>query len=238
MPYDGNVRYVTPRRSQYLEWLTRTDTNDGALVVGIIGGDEYELGRLPNLKGTAIDIGAHIGIVTCALAADHPELHVIAVEAVPENVEGLRLNVEHNGLGKRVTIIEAAATEPGRKSVKLLWDYRSALNVDQAYTDDSRYIANIFNENASDGDWHTVKAVSLDSLMKDIPTLRLLKIDCEGCEWNVLRSKRVADIETIIGEFHWDNLGLDKLRDLIGATHEVEQMGGSEQVGMFRAVRR
>lgn len=238
MTYDGNVRYPTPRRTQFLEWLTRTDTNDGALVVGIIGGDEYELGRLPDLKGTAIDIGAHIGIVACALAGDHPNLNIIAVEAVPENVEGLRLNVEHNGFANRITIIEAAATEPGRKTAKLLWNYRTAENVDQAYTDDSRYIANIFSDNASDGDWHTVKAVSLDTLMKDIPRLRLLKIDCEGCEWKVLQSKRVADIDLIIGEFHWTNTGLDKLRDLIGETHEVEQMGGSDQVGMFRAVHR
>ena len=237
MTIDGSVRLPSPRNGRLIEWLTRTDTNDGALVVGIIAIDEYDLGSLPALTGTAIDIGAHIGIVALALAADHPDLKVIAVEAVPENAEVLRANVEHNELEERVTVVEAAAAAPGTKTVKLLWDYRSAENADQPYVVDSRYIANIFNDEGSDGDWHTVKAVSLDTLMKGIDRLTLLKIDCEGCEWAFLRSPRVADVDLILGEYH-NGGGLESLRALIGATHEVTQTGGGDDIGNFRAVRR
>ena len=237
MTYDGTVALPSPRRGRLIEWRTRVSTNDGALVVGIIGSDEYKLGELPTLSGTAIDIGAHIGIVALALAADHPNLHVIAVEVVDYNVEGLRLNIEHNGLSDRITVIEAAADAPGVKSTKLLWNYRTAENTDQAYTDDSRYIANIFDAKASDADWHKVKSVSLDTLMDGIDRLALLKVDCEGCEWAFLRSKRVADVDLIIGEYH-NNGGIETLRALIGSTHEVTQTGGQEDVGMFRAVRR
>jgi FkbM family methyltransferase len=235
--WDGSIRIPSPRRARMVEWLTRTNTNDGALVVGIIASDEYRLGDLPTLTGTAIDIGAHIGIVALALAADHPDLKVIAVEAVDLNCEVLRANVEHNGFADQITVIEAAAAAPGTKSERLLWNYRSAENTDQAYTDDSRYIANIFDDYASDGDWHTVKAVSLDTLMKGLDRLALLKIDCEGCEWAFLRSKRVKDIDLIIGEFH-NSGGLAALRKLIGKTHEVTQTGGKDDVGMFRAVAR
>lgn len=237
MTYDGDLTLPAPRSGRLVEWLCRTDTNDGALVAGIISNDEYHLGELPSLSGTAIDVGAHIGIVALALAVDHPDLHVIAVEVVPYNVEGLRLNIEHNGLGDRVSVVEAAADAPGVKTTKVLWNYRSAENAEQAYTDDSRYIANIFDGAGSDADEHRVKSVSLDQLMKGIDRLALLKIDCEGCEWAFLRSKRVADIDLIIGEYH-NGGGIEALRDLIGKTHEVSAIGGSEDVGMFRAVRR
>ncbi len=235
MSYDGNLELPSPKRSHLVNWITRPSTNDGALVYGIIANDEYGLGSLPPLSGTAIDIGAHIGTVALLLAVDHPDLHVIAVEAVPENVKGLRLNVERNKLN--VTVIEAAAAAPRTKTVNLLWNYRTAENADQAYVDDSRYIANIFDDAGSDGDWHTVEAVSLDTLMKGLDRLALLKIDCEGCEWQFLRSKRVADVEIIIGEFHNEG-GIESLRALIGKTHEVTQISGGEDIGMFRAVLR
>lgn len=237
MTYDGWVSLPTPRHSRLITWHTRTDTNDGALVTGIIANDEYELGRLGALTGTAIDIGAHIGVIALALAADHPDLHVIAVEPVPENVEGLKLNVVANGLGDRVTVIEAAADAPGSKRATLYWNYRKAEAADQAYIDDSRYIANIFGPEASDADKHRVPTVSLDSLMENLDTLALLKIDCEGCEWKVLRSKRVADVKVILGEFH-NGGGFAAVEALLSPTHNLERLGGVDDVGIFRAVRR
>lgn len=237
MTYNGTVTLPSPRRARIITWNTRTDTNDGALVVGIIGSDEYQLGHLPALSGMAIDIGAHIGIVAIALAADHPNLKVIAVEPVPQNVEGLRINIAQNGLEDRITVIEAAGDAPRVRNATLLWNYRTAEMADQAYIDDSRFIANIFDAAGSEADAHQVKAVSLDALMKGLERLTLLKIDCEGCEWRVLRSKRVADIDYIIGEFH-NGGGLASLRAILDATHDVEQTGGHEDVGMFRAVRR
>jgi FkbM family methyltransferase len=233
----GSLMLPSPRRGAVIEWLTRADTNDGALVMGIIATDEYGLADLPKLTGTAIDIGAHIGTVALALAVDHPDLHVIAVEAVGQNVEVLRANIEHNHLSDRITAIEAAASAPGVESERLLWGYRTAENTDQAYVDDSRYIANIFDDVASDGDWHTVKAVSLDTLMEGADRLALLKIDCEGCEWAFLKSPRVKDVDLIIGEYH-NGGGIEAVRALIGDTHDVRKSGGHDDVGMFRAVAR
>lgn len=235
--YDGNLTLPAPRSGRLIDWLTRTDTNDGALVMGIIATDEYQLGSLPPLEGTAIDVGAHIGIVTLALAADHPKLRVIGVEAVPENAEGLRLNIAHNHLEDRITVVEAAADAPGKKTTTLRWNYLSAdTDFAPSYIEDSRYIANIFGE-GSVSETHKVKSVSLDTLMEGIDRLALLKIDCEGCEWPFLRSKRTADINIIIGEYHYGG-GMEGLRALIGATHDVEQTGGGDDVGNFRAIRR
>ena len=240
MTTDGDVTVYTNRSTHPVEFLTRNDTNDAALVVGIIGADEYGLGALPRLSGVAIDIGAHIGTVALALAVDHPDLRVIAVEVVPENVEVLRANVIHNKLEGRVQVIEAAAAAPGDETVEVLWGYRTAgtsQTLDQAYVDDSRFIANIFDKYDSDGDTHTVKAVSLDQIMDGIDRVALLKIDCEGCEWAFLRSPRVADCDRIIGEFHNED-GLAGITRLLGATHEVKQTGGASDIGTFLAVAR
>lgn len=234
--YDGNVRILTPH-SREVFFHTRNDTNDAALVTGILAKDEYGLGRLPRLSGVAVDIGAHIGTVAIALALDNPGLRVIAVEAVDENVQVLRDNVAANELLDRVTVIEAAASAPGRKKVRLLWNYRSAENADQPYVKDSRFIANIFDADGSDADTHTVDAISLDKIMEGLDSIALLKLDCEGCEWQFLRSPRVGDVETIIGEYH-NGDGLGGLERLLADTHTVSFMGGGADIGMFWAVRR
>jgi FkbM family methyltransferase len=231
---DGNVT-IQGRRGEAV-FLTRNDTNDGALVVGILAHDEYGLADLPPLAGTAIDVGAHIGSVAIALAIEHPDLRVIAVEAVPENCAVLRTNIERNGLADRVSVVQAAASAPGRKRVQMLWNYRTAGNEPQGYVDDSRFIANIYNAKDSDADKHTVTAVSLDTLMDGLDRLALLKVDCEGCEWQFLRSSRVKDVDIIIGEWH-NGPRLAGLRELL-PDHEVTQTGGHDDVGMFRAVRR
>jgi FkbM family methyltransferase len=231
---DGNL-WVELRGGD-VQYLTRTSTNDGALVVGIVVDDEYGLSSLPPLSGLAIDIGAHIGTVTLALATDHPDLRVIAVEPVPENMDVLRANVEANHLEDRITVVMAAAAAPETVTVPLTWNYRSAAREPEAYVRDSRYIAGIYEAVDADADTQDVTAVSLDSLMEGTERLALLKIDCEGCEWQFLRSPRIADVDLIIGEFH-NAGGLDALRALL-PSHDVTQTGGHADVGTFRAVPR
>lgn len=233
---DGDVTLTSPRLGRMIVVGTRTNTNDAALATGIIRDDEYGLAGLTPLRGTAIDVGAHIGSVSLTLAMDHPDLTVVAVEVVPENCDVLRHNIALNGLSSRVTVVEAAAGRPGQKTKTVLWNYRSAGNEPEAYVRDSRFIAGIYDASA-DADAHRVPVVSLDMLMADLPTLALLKVDCEGCEWDLLRSQRVADVERIIGEYH-NRGGLEGLRALIGDTHTVEQVGGGDDIGLFVAVLR
>ena len=233
---DGDIALRTPR-GRAIFFKIRLDTNDGALAYAIVTGDEYALGGLPPMSGLAIDIGAHIGSVAIPLAIDHPDLRVIAVEPVPENAVVLRTNIEFNGLTDRVTVVEAAASAPGRRREKLLWEYRSAGNEPPDYVRDSRYIANIYDAAHSDADAHQVEAVSLDKLMAGEERLRLLKIDCEGCEWQVLTSPRVPDIDYIVGEWH-NGPRFAGISELLERTHDVTILRGNEDIGLFRAVRR
>ena len=232
---DGNVRVTTPRRHREAFFHTRNDTNDAALILGIVRDDEYDLAKLSDLAGMAVDVGAHIGAVSVALALDHPNLQVIAIEAVPENVEVLRANILANDLTHRIAVVQAAAAAPGRKRVSMLWGYRSAGDEPVGYVTDSRYIANIYDKRA-DADRHTVKAIDLAEVMDGLDRIALLKIDCEGCEWGFLASERTKDVDLIVGEFH-NGAGIEGLCELL-PDHEVTQVGGLDDVGLFRAVRR
>ncbi len=232
------VKISTPKGNEAV-YLTRDGTSDAALVFGIIGEDEYNLKDLPELKGWAIDIGAHIGTVAVALALDHPDLHVIAVEALLNNVETLRENVKLNGLERRVDVVWAGATDDDQAPVEVAYGWSRADNQPDHYMQDNRYIGGMVGPNET-GQVETCLGVGLGPLTYDIDSIALLKIDCEGCEWRFLTSPAIAKCERIWGEYH-EALNPEntyaRLLELLTPTHDVEHIRGTN-VGIFRATRR
>ena len=70
------------------------------------------LGDLVPAGAVAYDVGANIGYVTLLLARTVGKSgQVFAFEALPENVERLRRNLDLNGLSGRVTVVPAAVTQ-------------------------------------------------------------------------------------------------------------------------------
>lgn len=235
----GSLDTRTPK-GNVARYSGRPDTNDGALIGGIVAEDEYGLVDLPTLTGWAIDIGAHIGTVAVALALDHPDLRIVAVEALPENVEVLRENVRRNGLEDRVFVEQAAAAaEYETEPVDIVYGWTSSLNQPDHYMHDSRYIGGMVGANETS---RTVACTPLSlGTIADrygIHDIALLKIDCEGCEWFVLQSPLVARCALIWGEMHVGRHGdAARLRALLEPTHKVT-MDDSLVVALFRAVRR
>jgi len=81
----------------------------------------------------------------------------------------------------------------------------------------------------------TVPAIKLGSLFED--RCAFLKIDCEGCEWDVLADPAIARVERIVGEGHpadW----LARVHKALDATHDVEVLSNEGGPGTFRAVLR
>lgn len=227
------VRSTTPKGNQAL-FACREDTSDASLVGGISDEDEYRLTDLPVLSGWAVDVGAHIGIVSVILALDHPDLHVIAVEALPENATLIRENVQINGLSERITVVEAAATDDETEKVDITYGWSWSLNQPDAYMRDARFIGGMVPANDSSITL-ACPGIGLARLLADIEDVALLKIDCEGCEWDVLRSPAIARVERILGEYH-NGAGFAGIVDLL-AGHEVMHRGGTN-IGHFEAVRR
>jgi FkbM family methyltransferase len=61
------------------------------------------------------DVGANIGYISLLLARRVGETgHIYAFEALPANLERLRLNLELSGLAERVTVVPAAVVEQKR----------------------------------------------------------------------------------------------------------------------------
>jgi len=228
-------------------WMrARLSTNDGAVAQAILGDDEYRLASAYPLSGWAIDVGAHIGTVAIALALDNPDLRVVAVEALPENAELIAANIEHNGLGERVFLASAGATDEDEADVSVTYNYQSVDlyrggAVDPAYLSQCRYVGNIFQYdglNTQVSDEVTVPGLSLGSIIRRhrMRRVALLKIDCEGCEWQFLTSPAVAKVERIVGEYH-DAKEFSDLVAMLEPTHRVERWTDGT-VGLFGAVAR
>jgi FkbM family methyltransferase len=225
--------FTTPNGNA-MTLFVREDTNDAALATGILSEDEYRLkGR--HLFGWALDIGAHIGTVAIALAVDHPGLRVIAVEPVPDNADLIRFAVAANGLTERVFVEESGAAGAGATKVDVRFNFATG-EADAGYVHENRYVGNIWGPDAQ-AEVVAAKAVTLSDLMTRylVGTFALVKVDCEGCEWDFLTADMSAVME-IIGE--WHSAPFSRLRRLLRATHEVELVNDHGGIGIFQAFRR
>lgn len=190
--------------------------------------DEYQLGDLPPLTGTAIDIGAHIGTVTLALLADHPTLRVIAVEPLPDNCDMIRRNLDANGWGDRAEVRKGAIAK-GR-TARIAYDFDGA-----DYLRNHRFIGGLTLGKGADHSTVSVPALRLSDLVEE--TCPFLKVDCEGCEWDLLADPAIARVERIVGEGHPSDW-LARVHKALDATHDVMVLSDAGGPGTFRAVRR
>lgn len=138
-----------------------------------------------------LDIGAHVGIVSCYLARRWPDVRIYAFEPAPANYARLVRNIAANGLTS-VHALNLAVTGDGR-DLMLAGDPWVNTGSYSAYkgpqpinaTAHSTTLANIIR-------------------MHKIDRIALLKIDCEGAEYEILRSLNghILDIDTLIMEVH------------------------------------
>jgi FkbM family methyltransferase len=189
--------------------------------------DEYQLGRY---SGVGVDVGAHIGVWSIALALDNPDLRVIAIEPVPDNVVLMRENLERAGVSDRVTVLERAASH-GRSQVPIYWGHTGSETAEV-----HRFIG---GQAMPEGTEHiTTKAtpISLSAIFTEYGWISILKIDCEGCEWSFLDDPAIDQVGEIRGEWHTRKSGnLGRLYQLLDKTHKltVSDVGG---FGLFSAV--
>lgn len=74
--------------------------------------DVYRLAQIdfpaPHLLRRVVDLGAHVGSFTCAVAARLPAASFTCVEPSPSTAGWLRANLQANGLSGRTTVVDAA----------------------------------------------------------------------------------------------------------------------------------
>jgi FkbM family methyltransferase len=139
-----------------------------------------------------IDVGSTVGAFTIWVAKRARHARFLAVEPNPDLVPYLIGNIELNSLGNRVTVIDAAlGAAPGM----------AQLEDNQALSTLMRVVP------LGHGTGHTVRVLTLGQVLQQIgtPSCDLLKIDCEGGEYDILLSASDAALQavgTVICEYH------------------------------------
>jgi FkbM family methyltransferase len=158
-------------------------------VINVLGGKEYPYRLYKHLihkNSIIIDIGGHIGTFVLYLRKHSPYGKIYVFEPDSENIDMLQKNMHLNNI-KNVYIEKKAVA-----------DHDGYL----------RFQANVLNKNEG----HIIKsggiqveAIKLDTYVKQksIDHIDLLKLDCEGAEYQILKSfKNLHICRSLMIEYH------------------------------------
>lgn len=146
-------------------------------------------------EGVIVDIGAHIGVFTAWAAQKYKGLRIIALEPSSRMCAALRRNVAASGL-RDVTILQVACGAHVEKATLYSRAYEA---MNSLYATDS---------NGSEfSPLETVQVITLDEVFRrfSIERCALLKLDCEGAEYEILLNAAddtLARIDRIALEYH------------------------------------
>ena len=164
-----------------------------------------------------IDIGANVGMVSILLAKKFPFIKIYSFEPLKENYDNFIKNIELNNIPKGVITAEnKAVTKDGR----LITMSINSANKGGSSTTDVISVNSIMTKENSQ-----VESITLEEIFKkyNINKLKLLKIDCEGSEYEILYNadtNLLKNIENLRGEFHenknlTDEYDIDKLCEYV-----------------------
>ncbi len=161
--------------------------------------DDYNFDSIDFKYGdVVIDIGGNIGMVSLYLAKKYPFLKIYAFEPVKQNYENFLKNIELNNINEDIIKVFNLAITKDRRDVILTSPFN---NSGGSNIYDYHICSKILN-NSSIG-----KSITFDDIFNNnnISKCKLLKIDCEGAEYEILYSANVENLkncEYMRGEFH------------------------------------
>ena len=161
--------------------------------------DDYNFDAIDFKDGdVVIDIGGNIGMASIYLAKKYPFLKIYAFEPVKQNYENFLKNIELNNIDKNIIKVFNLAITKDRRDVILTspFDNSGASNIYDNYS--NRIILN--ND-------IIIKSITFDDIFSNnnISKCKLLKIDCEGAEHEILynaNEENLKNCEYMRAEFH------------------------------------
>ncbi len=166
---------------------------------------EYGLDNLDLKPGSVVfDVGAQSGVVSIYLAKKYPDIKIYAFEPMPQNFTRLQRNIKANGVDDSVTAINKAVTSDGR-DVTITGD----MNMNAGG-------ANIYDNNGHNK--YKIGSVQLSAWMatNNIDHVDLLKLDCEGAEFEIILDDNMLERSSILrGEVHPDFGDMEAIEKVI-----------------------
>ena len=201
----------------------RPESWDANIWKSVVEGNEY--GISGKWEGDVLDVGAHIGSFTYYAIEKLGARVVVAVEPDANNFALLTSNLQTYIGSGRVMPMNFAVSNAQRATLE-----SEAIPIQN--TGGVHYIP---DENGE------VACIRLDELLSFLRPPVLLKIDCEGCEFEALQTAGNLDaITAIVGEYHCgrgDGNTLTLLRDLLVSRGFEFSNKGDENIGLFGAHR-
>jgi FkbM family methyltransferase len=133
-----------------------------------------------------VDIGAHVGAFTLWLAERYPRLRAVCFEPDPDAYRYLARNTQ----GIAATLHRQAVGASSRTSVLRRPIPGGGVSTLQA---------------TGGGDEVAVEVVSLEDVLATLPDVSLMKLDCEGCEYELLLETPAASwgrVRRVVLEYH------------------------------------
>jgi FkbM family methyltransferase len=164
-----------------------------AKIVGMEITRSYHLHTLDLPPGaTIVDIGAHVGIVSCYLARRYPGTRVLAYEPQPDNFARLERNIAANGVFEQVQAFPLAVTGDGRP-IRLHGS---------GHTNSGGWSEFAVGEEET----APLASTTLPAILQQhgLERVAVLKIDCEGAEYEILHAAGdlLRRVDYLVGEFH------------------------------------
>lgn len=169
---------------------------------------------LPSRPVSVVDVGANLGSFLIWLNHRHGVSTGFCFEPEPASVQLCRANLLTSGCD--VSVIAAAAGATSRCASIHMSAGRPAG-------------ASIYG-NGSQGSAADVQVINFPEWLCDRGIFDILKLDCEGSEWEIVRSPQASELRRcslIVAEVHEDPLGI----------HQVDAFPGFLERSGFRIVR-
>lgn len=201
-------KQVSIIRSKITEVKLQDSINNGD-VFGIFSKGQY--GILPVNDAIVIDVGANIGDSSIYFALQGAR-RIIALEPFPFNYEIAKANIELNNLSKKINVLLAGcAGETCFTAVP----YREDSNLNETADGTQVKVESKLSKDSELERFFKIKLFSLTDLLEEnlIQRNAILKMDCEGCEYEVILSSPIDSLKRfshILIEYHYGYRDLRK----------------------------
>ena len=210
----------------------RPNTWDAIIAESVIVKNEY---ALPNdLTGKVIvDIGAHIGSFAIACQKRGAK-SVACYEADPENFALLSANAAED-VDSRTEItcfnMIVSGLEHSDLAVRRLGDHDFGKGRNTGHVD----VYRLRDESVPFVTGLEVPNITLAAILSQFPHVDILKLDCEGSEWEMFDETAFSNVSTVIAEIHaipeGDHPALDKYRDKTIRSMELRAQERLQRLG-------